>query len=416
MTDRRLSALCILASLYCRIVRRGSHRSNHKGANITYTQPDPPTTYLLLDTATAVREHLSSLSTAPALAIDVEADSLYSYQEKVCLVQISTPATNAILDPLAAREGLQALGPLLADANMRKVFHGADYDVRMLKKDFGFAVHNVADTMIAAQLLGRNKFGLAALLAEEFGVEVEKKFQRADWAHRPLDPEHLRYAARDTAYLLELWQTLRDELVERGRLEWAEEEFRLLEELTPAASHEPTCFDVKGAGRLPPRVLCILQNLVQVRDRAARAWDRPPFKVLSDQVLLDWAQSPPHRREQVLRTRAANRGILGRLAPQVLEAVQKGMATPEADCPHRNSTPFTPMTHAQRTRLARLKQVREEAAQELAIAPGLLVNSETLEKLAREEPAEAVALMEATLKRWQVKVIGERVKAAIRKT
>jgi len=361
----------------------------------------------------AAREHLLALGSAPALAIDVEADSLYSYQEKVCLVQISTPAANAILDPLAAREGLQALGPLLADAGILKVFHGADYDVRMLRKDFGFAVRNVADTMIAAQLLGRDKFGLAALLAEEFGLEVYKMFQRADWAHRPLDPQHLQYAARDTAYLLELWERLRAELVERQRLEWAAEEFRLLEDITPAPAREPTCFDVKGAGRLPPRVLCILQNLVQVRDQAARAWDRPPFKVLSDQVLLDWAQSPPHRREQVLRTRAANRGILGRLAPEVLEAVQKGLATPEADCPRRSSTPFTPMSHAQRTRLARLKQAREEVAHDLAIGPGLLVNSETLEKLARLEPPEARQFLEATLKRWQVQVIGARLRSAL---
>jgi ribonuclease D len=377
-------------------------------------QPHAPTTYLLLDTVPAVREYLLTLASSPALAIDVEADSLFSYQEKVCLVQISTPAANAILDPLAAREGLQALGPLLADANIRKVFHGGDYDIRMLKKDFGFAVHNVADTMIAAQLVGRAKFGLAALLCEEFGLELDKGYQRANWAYRPLDPQHLRYAARDTAYLLELWQRLRAELVQLERLEWAEEEFRLLEDITPAPAREPTCFDVKGSNRLPPRVLCILQNLVQVRDQAARAWDRPLFKVLSDQVLLDWAQSPPRRRDQVLRTRAANRGILGRLAPQVLDAVQKGLATPEADCPHRNSTPFTPMSHAQRTRLARLKQVREEAALELALAPGLLVNSATLEKMAYLPPPEGVALMETALKRWQQQVLGERLRAAMK--
>jgi ribonuclease D len=372
-----------------------------------------PPTYLLLDKVPAVQEYLQTLASSPALAIDLEADSLFSYQEKVCLVQTSTPSANVILDPLGAREGLMALGPLLADARMRKVFHGADYDIHLLKKDFGFEIHNIADTMIAAQLAGRAMVGLAALLSEEFGLALDKKYQRANWAQRPLDPQHLRYAALDTAYLLLLWERLRTQLEQMGRLEWAEEEFRLLEEIIPAPAREPSCYDVKGSNRLLPRERCILQNLVQVRDQAARAWDRPPFKVLSDQVLLQWAQSPPRRHEQVWRTPAANAGTLRRLAPQVLEAVQRAEATPLADCPQRDAGRFTPMSNEQRERLARLKQVREQVARRLGLSPGLLVSSDTLEKLCRLPPTEAVGLMETALKRWQQGVLGPELRGIL---
>jgi ribonuclease D len=384
-----------------------------KRTNISQVKPAQPTTYLLLDQVSAVHDYLVALRSAPAVAIDLEANSLYAYQEKVCLVQISAPSANVILDPLAAREGVQALRPLLADSAIRKVFHGADYDIRLLKKDFGFELHNIVDTMVAAQLLGRPNLGLAALLSEEFGIEVDKRYQRANWAHRPLDEQHLRYAALDTAYLLQLWQRLQAQLVHLGRLEWAEEEFRLLEEATPAPAREPSCFDVKGAGRLSAVELSALQNLVQLRDRVAQSWDRPPFKVLPDQVLLGWAQSPPRRRDEVLRTRAANRGILRRLAPQVLQAVRRAERTPLSACPQRAGSHFIPLTGAQKQRLSRLRQVRAGVAQRLGLSRGLLVSSETLEGLSRLPPAEAAGALHTALKRWQQQVLGAELKAVL---
>jgi ribonuclease D len=372
------------------------------------------TMYSLLDTVPDVQEYLLTLGASPAFAIDLEADSLYSYREKTCLVQISTPSANVILDPLAAREGLQGLRPLLADSEVRKVFHGADYDIRLLKKDYGFEIHHVADTMIAAQLAGRPMVGLAALLSEEFGLELDKRFQKANWGHRPLDREHLRYAAVDTAYLLELWQRLRTRLVQLERLEWAEEEFCLLEEATPAPVHEPSCFDVKGASRLSPRELCVLQGLVQIRDQAAQSWDRPPFKVLSNNVLLTWAQTPPRRLDDVLRTPAANRGTLRHLASQVLQAVQRAEDTPLSDCPQRKVGYFIPPTPEQRERLARIKQIRQDAAQRLGLNPGLLVNSDTLERLSRAATQEAEELLQSDLKRWQRQVLGAELRTILR--
>jgi ribonuclease D len=361
--------------------------------------------FRLLDDSAAMIAYLAGLGRPAALAIDTEADSLYSYQEKACLVQLTTEQGNAVLDPLRAPEGIAALGPLLADPAVCKVFHGADYDLRQLKKAFGFAVCHIVDTMVAAQLCGRTVFGLAGLLAEEFGLGLAKTHQRDDWARRPLSSEQLLYAALDTAYLLPLWERLKAQLAALGRLEWAEEEFALLQQITPAPPHTPTWMDVKGAYALEPHQRAIVQALVGVRDRTARAWDRPAFKVLSDRVLVGWALDPPRSRDEVHHTLGANAGILRRLAPEVLEAICHAS---EKDLPRRTHGPgpfLGPLTSSQAARLTRLKGVRQAVSERLGLAPGLLVTSETLERLARLTPAQAPTGMAEMMKRWQRSVL-----------
>ncbi len=372
----------------------------------------PVASYVLLDDAAAMTAYLTDLGRPAALAIDVEADSLYSYQEKACLVQLTTARGNAVLDPLTAPEGMAALAPLLADPAVLKVFHGADYDLRQLKKAFGYTVRHIADTTIAAQLCGRTAFGLAALLAVEFGLELAKEHQRDDWAKRPLNREQLCYAALDTAYLLPLWARLRAELEALGRLEWAEEEFTLLEQITPAPPREPTWMDVKGAYALDLHQRAIVQALVGVRDRTARAWDRPPFKVLGDRVLVGWALDPPRNRDEVLRTRGANVGILRRLAPEVLEAIRHASEKDLPHRPHSTGPHLGPLTAPQTARLIRLKTVRQAASERLGLAPGLLGTSETLERLARLSPRQAQQGMSELLKQWQRSVLAEELLAA----
>ncbi len=372
-----------------------------------------PVDYRLLAQAHEIQDYLDTLKSEPALAIDLEADSLYSYREKVCLVQISTPSSgNTIIDPLLGGSGISALAPLLADQAITKVFHGGDYDIRLLKRDYRFQIRNVVDTMIAAQFTGRSQVGLAALLEEEFDVRLEKRYQHADWSARPLDAERLSYAALDTAYLLELWKRLQAELVQLGRIEWVQEEFCLLEAVTPSPKRAPSCFDIKGASRLLPRQLAILQALLQVRDEAARARDRPPFKVLSNQVLLRWAQWPPLNRRKVLETPSASKRILKRLAPKIVSAVHKARAIPLRNCPQHRIAPYSPLAEEQDSRLKRLKQVRREMAERLALSVGLLVSSKTLEKLCRADPEQASEQLEASLKRWQLQLVGPALRRA----
>ncbi len=369
--------------------------------------------FRLLSSTQEIAHFLRGLEAEREIAIDVEADSLYSYPEKVSLVQVSTRSSNTILDPLHGRTGMDGLGTVMANPDILKVFHGGDFDIRLLKKHFDLQVRTEADTMIAAQLVGRSHIGLAALLEQEFGLQVDKRYQRANWSRRPLPLEMLNYAAFDTAYLLPLWQHLRDELKRLGRLEWVQEEFRLLEAVEAGPERLPSCFDVKGAHLLAPRERAILQSLLELREQTARAWGRPPFKVLSDQVLMDWATSPPESQREVQHTPRANRGILRRLAPQILQVVREAQATPLKECPHRDLPSLPPLTAEQRRRLERLKRARHAATERLSLPAGLLVNTATLERLARAAPRDAAMMVGTALKRWQFEALGPALQHAL---
>jgi ribonuclease D len=267
--------------------------------------------------------------------------------------------------------------------------------------------------MIAAQIAGRRRFGLAALLEDEFGVILDKRYQRADWSRRPLDPGMLTYAAADTAHLLALADRLAGELVRLGRLGWAEEEFLLLEQVEPSPPKKPWCLNVKGTGRLAPRQLARLQALLELRETLAGSWNRPPFKVLSNQVLIDWAVSPPANLRDLAATPGAGGSLLERIAGPVLEALARAEALPEGECPRAEMVRRVPLTIAEERRLARLKAAREEASRTLRIEPGLLVNGATLERLARMDPAQAEAELPAALKRWQREALGDPLRRAL---
>jgi len=370
--------------------------------------------FSFLNTPEAIVAATGTIAGEDVVAFDLEADSLHSYIEKVCLIQVSTSLGNLILDPLPSLEPLQGLAAIFADDSVLKIFHGGSYDIRLIKKDFGFTVKNVFDTMIASQFTGRKKHGLAALLDEDFGVTIDKRYQRADWSARPISPEMLQYAAMDTAYLLPLRNRLEDELRRLGRLEWAREEFRLLEETEPSPRKKPWCLDVKGARRLTPRQLACLQAFLEVRDETARRWDKPPFKVLSTQVLLGWSQQPPATRNDVLKTAGASRKVLNFLAAAVVDATRRAAEIPLEECPRPENSTFQPLSEEQKKILRLLKKAREKRESSLGIPVGILANSATLESISRLDREEAEASLETVLKVWQREAFGEEIRTVLR--
>src|SRR5438067_650340 len=223
----------------------------------------------------------------PVVAVDTEADSLHSYFDKVCLIQMSVGGEDLIIDPLKKLD-LAPFGALLADPNVRKVLHGADYDLRILNRDFGYTISNLVDTSICAQLLGYEGIGLAALLERHFGVRLDKSHQRADWAMRPLPRNMLEYAATDTRYLIPLAEKLRAELEALGRWEWAVEEFARLENVRFEKEEVEEPFRrLKGIGAFDRRSLAVVRGLYDLRDALARKADRPPFKIFSNEIILE---------------------------------------------------------------------------------------------------------------------------------
>ena len=181
------------------------------------------TPLIMVEDQQTLVEVARSLLDQPAISVDTEADSLHHYQEKVCLIQISDHTRDIIVDPLQVPD-LSPLAEVFSNPAMVKIFHGADYDVVSLKRDHGFETRNIFDTMLACQFLGFPRIGLADLINRFFGIEIDKRYQRHDWAQRPLMPEHLDYARGDTHWLLALREILTYKLEKVGRLEHVLEE------------------------------------------------------------------------------------------------------------------------------------------------------------------------------------------------
>lgn len=354
------------------------------------------------------------LAGEPIVAFDLEADSMHHYQEKVCLIQVSAPSVTALVDPLALPD-VSPLAPVMADPLVRKVFHGADYDIRSLYRDFGIEVNNLFDTMIACQLLGEKEVGLAAVLRKRFGAELDKTFQKADWSRRPLKQEMLDYASEDTEYLIELHRQLVDELTALGRLSWVEEEAELVSKVRAAdRSGEPLYLRFKGAGRMPPRDLAVLDELLKFRDRQACRSDLPPFKILGNETLGQLAARKPEKGADLEGIPGLSPRLVERYGAAILERVAAALALPANRLPRIATSPRPKRDHATEERLKKLKEWREGASKELGIEGGLILNNTVLEALAERVPASAGDLETIpAMRRWQRREFGSSLLALL---
>ncbi len=365
------------------------------------------TTVPMITTLEGVEELAARLRLEPIIACDLEADSLHHYREKVCLIQFSTPEFSALLDPLAVTD-LAALAPVMADPTIRKIFHGADYDIRSLHRDFGIEVKNLFDTMIACQFLGEKEVGLAAALKKRFGVELDKQFQKADWSRRPLSLEMLSYAVEDTSLLIRFFQQVEEELRGKGRLEWVEEECRVLQGVRAANREDaPLFLRFKGAAKMEPRALAVLEELLQFRDEQARKADRPPFKVLGNEALMELAEKRPRLPADLAGIPGLSEKVVQRSGVGLLRAVAKGSALPAAQLPRFPFVPRPPRDPRKDERLKLLKGWREEKSRELALEPGIMANNALLELLA--ELPDGAATDTVIPRQWQRGLFGEAV-------
>jgi ribonuclease D len=355
------------------------------------------------------------LKAEPLLAVDTEAASFHRYRDRVYLLQLSSRQETAVVDPLLV-SNLGPLGEVLADRNIEIVFHDADYDLRLLGQEYGFRGTNLFDTRIAAQLLNEPGVGLAALLEKYLEVRLDKRFQRADWSARPLTPEMLEYAAADTRHLPALRDLLRERLRERGRLEWAEEEFELLGAARRASSEpdEPGFLRLKGAKALGGRGLAVLRELYQWREELARRSDRAAFRILNNEPMLFMAKAPPQDLAALKAVRGVGLEQAERRGKEILAAVQRGLDLSERDLPRLERPPRRLSDAAYEARLERLKAVRNGLAMRYDLAPGVLCPNGILEAIARINPATLEQMSEINeLRRWQLREIGGGLLAAL---
>lgn len=361
-----------------------------------------------LDTADAVEQFLAELGRPPAIAIDTEGASFHRFVDRIYLLQLSTAQHHAVIDPLPIGTPAR-LGALLQDRGVEVVLHDADYDLRLLRQDYGWQVNALFDTRVAAQLLGLRAFGLAALLDQFFGIRLDKKHQRADWSMRPLSPDMLEYAALDTRWLLELRATLRQRLEQANRWHWAQEEFARAEGTQWTSDEADNGFlRLKGARDLTRRELARLRELVQWRDDVARDIDRATFRVIGNETLLELARSAPRTAGELPRAKGFPRGMTESRQQGLLAALRRGDAVPEAELPRFPKAPRWDRDPDFDDRVARLKAVRDAEAARFELDPGVLCSRERLEAVARKQPR-ALEEFEAIpeLRRWQVEVLGD---------
>jgi ribonuclease D len=369
----------------------------------------------ILITTAEVEALADELRGEAILAVDLEADSMHRYRERVCLVQLSIPGRTVLIDPLAGAD-LAPLAGLFADPAVRKIFHAADYDLRSLYRDFRLEVRGLFDTMVSAQLLGEEKIGLADVLGKYFDVTLDKRFQRADWSLRPLSAEMIAYAAEDTRHLHRLAELFEARLLALGRRAWADEEFRLLEGVRFSESEGPLCLRLKGAGTLDRRQLGVLEELLQWREREAERRDRPPFQVIGNTILLALAKQSPRSATALTAIAELPERLRDRYGRDLLAAIARGMELPSEFLPAWPKTSRPERDPAVDARFAALKGWRREKAASLGLDPGVLINNNLLESLARENPATAAQLAAFPgLKNWQRQDLGGELLASLRR-
>ncbi len=348
--------------------------------------PDP----VFINRPDALKRLADTLSKEPIIAVDTESNSLHAYREQVCLIQFSSPQTDYLVDPLALND-LSPLGPLFANPKIEKVFHAADYDLICLRRDFSFDFANLFDTMMAASDLGRSEIGLGAILEKEFDVQMDKRYQRADWGERPLPRELLAYARMDTHFLIPLRNRLRAELIETGRWPLAVEDFSHIMKVTAQVVRNgvkaddefvpSSCWRITGSYDLDPQQAAVLLELCRYRDQVARSLNRPLFKVINDATLLAIAAALPANMSDLKQLPGMTQGQVRRHGHQILAAVRRGLdATPVH--PPRATRPDDQYLN----RLEDLRQWRKNKAQEIGVKSDVVLSRDLLMAVAERYP------------------------------
>jgi ribonuclease D len=334
-------------------------------------------------------EFIPKLSDVDRVAVDTEADSLHCYFEKLCLIQISIPGHDYLVDPLANLD----LAPLSTALTGKEiVLQGADFDLRLLRRSFGFVATRIFDTVIAARLIGIRSFSLAALVEQFFGVTLAKGSQKANWARRPLPKHMAEYALNDTRYLLPLAEKLEEGLRERGRLEWFRQSCdRALEQASiqrDRDDEEP--WRISGSGKLGGKASAVLRELWHWRDKEAQAADRPSFHILQNHLLLKAA-------EQFVAGEVPDfRHFSPRRRQTFREAGERALALPESEWPVRPKRRGTRPTREMERAAEELRRRRDLIANEHGLEPSLIAPRGAIDAVIADE-----SCSESLLAPWQ---------------
>lgn len=379
--------------------------------DVTASTPAPSIARLVHDPDSLGRL-LAALDQRPEadVALDTEADSFHHYFEKTCLLQLAWDGTAHLVDPLAPLDVPALLARLVP---RRLLMHGADYDLRLLFRGYGFRAISLFDTMLAAQLLGEKEIGLAALLSARAGVTLDKTHQRSDWSARPLTPPMVAYAAADVLHLAALVESLTRDLEAKGRLAWhAEECARLAATIFPAGREADPENDwrIKGTNAFTDKERAFARALWEAREARARALDRPPFRVLTNERLLLAAKPAGGGEKDLRKLFPGPHSLPDSFATALNEALARAAALAPAEWPKARRGERIEVDPALEREVETLKKSRDAKAATLGLDPGILASRAVLTAAARARRANGrltadLLVEEGGLSRWRAELI-----------
>ena len=385
----------------------------------------PGTSPLLVNTPKTFAQMLAHLHQQHILALDTESDSLYSYFPKICLIQLSAPAhvddpnplavVDFLVDPLRLGD-LAPLGELFSSPQVEVIMHASENDMLLLYRNFGFTFGCVFDTQLAARILGWKQVGLAAILENQFGIVSDKRMQRTNWGKRPLTPQQIAYAQMDTHYLLALREKLITELKGRHRWEEAQDAFAHLAQIDYAQrqTEERTFWNMKSTREVPLTQLGVLETLWRWREDEARRQDRPPFKVVTDQILIEVAKTLPGDRAALGQVPGLSDNQDERYGAALLRAVQEGRTHPQPRFPEAELRPENALDRPGLARYDALRKWRSEKATVRDVAPDIVLPNSTLLAIALRNPTSEVDLLTIPdLGPWKVRTYGAEILATL---
>ncbi len=373
-------------------------------------------TIRLISNAGSLPELGESLAGESRVAVDLEAAGFHRYSDRVCLLQVSTGGHNFVIDTLAVDPSDVLRGPL-EGPDVTVLLHGGDYDLRLLDRDLDLHPVNLFDTQTAAALLGEPSLGLAALLAKYLDVHVSKKYQRADWAKRPLPNEMLDYAASDTRHLHELADILTEKLEALGRKAWAEEESTLMEALRWNNDGEvDPVTRIKGVRDFDLRQVALLREAWHWRDEVARTRDRAPFRVAGDPTLLEVVRERPRDISALALVSGFSPQLAERSGRKLLDRLDQTDRLDESELvgyPRGPTGPRRPQPEVEEV-ANRLKTIRNGLAEDLGLDRGVLMSNTVILEIARIHPRSEEELAGITgVRRWQLETLADRFLAAL---
>lgn len=358
-------------------------------------------------------ECLDRLREESRLAIDLEANSMFAYRESVCLIQISTAAQDYIIDPTKNLD-LDGLGQIVTDPEIEKIFHAGEYDMILLKRQYGWKLNNLFDTMWAARILGYKRFGLASLLEQFYDVRLNKRYQKSNWCKRPLEPEQLAYAQHDTHFLFQLRDRLANELREAGRMEEAVEIFAEQTVINLGdQSFDPDSFwSINGCRNLTRQQHAILKALNIYRDQEAQRRDQPLFKIFNEHTMLELARQAPRNMGDLTRVHGMTRGQVRRYGRGLLKVIDDGIRARPPAFPKRKKRRHS---EAVVSRYDKLRQWRKEQAQIRGVESDVILSRGAMWEIASTNPRNGEELDQlALIGPWRGAAYGDEILRILR--